>query len=77
MSTLTNSVNLFLDDIMQNALCCHNGTIKMNGRLITNLRFADDIDSLAGSEDEMIYLANKISEAASQFGTEINPTKPN
>ena len=41
--------NLFLEDIMQNALCCRNGTIKMNGRLITNLRFADDIDGLAGS----------------------------
>ena len=44
--------NLFLEDIMQKALCCHNGTIKMNGRLITNLRFADDIDGLAGSEDK-------------------------
>ena len=60
---------------MQNALCCHNGTIKMNGRLITNLRVADDIDGLAGLEDEIIYLANKISEAASKFGMEINPTK--
>ena len=60
---------------MQNALCCHNGTITINGRLITNLRFADDIDGLAGSEDEMISLENKISEAASKFGMEINPTK--
>ena len=47
----------------------------MNGRLITDLRFSDDIDGLAGSEDEMISLANKISEAASKFGMEINPTK--
>ena len=67
--------NLFLEVIMQNALVCHNGTIKMNGRLITNLRFADDIDCLAGSEDEMIFLANKTSEAASKFAMEINPTK--
>ena len=67
--------NLFLEDIMQNELCCHNGTIKMNGRLNTNLRFSDDIDGLAGSEDEMISLVNKISEAASKFGMEINPTK--
>ena len=41
----------------------------------TNLRFADDIDGLAGSKDEMVSLANKISEAASKFGMEINPTK--
>ena len=67
--------NLFLEDIMQNALFCHNGTIKMNGRIITNIRFADYIDGLASSEDEMISLANKISEAASKFSMEINPTK--
>ena len=60
---------------MQNALFCHNGTIKMNGRLITDLRFADDIDNLAGLEDEIISLANKISEAASTFGMEIKLTK--
>ena len=60
---------------MQNAPCYHNGTIKINGRLITNLRFADDIDGIAGSEDEMISLANKISEASSKFSMEINPTK--
>ena len=47
----------------------------MNGRLITNLRFAGDIDYLTGSEDEMISLANKISESANTFGMEINPTK--
>ena len=47
----------------------------MNGRLITNLWFVDDIDGLTVSEDEMISLANKISEAASKFGMEINPTK--
>ena len=53
----------------------------MNERIITNLRFADDIDGLAGSEDEMIIseisisLENKISEATSKFGMEINPTK--
>ena len=60
---------------MQNSLCCHNRTIKINGRIITNLRFSDDIDGLAGSEGEMISLANKISEAANKFGMEINPTK--
>ena len=47
----------------------------MNGRIITNLRFADDIGGLTGSEDEMISLANTISEVASKFGMEINPTK--
>ena len=32
----------------------HNGTIKMNGRIITDLRFADDIDGLADYEEELV-----------------------
>ena len=32
----------------------------MNRRIITNLRFADDIDGLAGSEEELVSLANNI-----------------
>ena len=66
---------LFLEEIMDNALHSHNDTIKMNGRLITDLRFADDIDGIAGSEEELVSLKNKISLEASKFGMEINPTK--
>ena len=31
----------------------HEGTVSIGGRTITNLRFADDIDSLAGEEEEL------------------------
>ena len=41
---------------MNDALSNHTGSIKINGRNITNLRFADDIDGLAGSEEELINL---------------------
>ena len=44
--------NLFLEQIMTNALENHKGTIAVGDRKITNLRFADDIDLMAGTADE-------------------------
>ena len=42
--------NIFLERIMETALENHEGTVSIGGRTITNLRFADDIDGLAGTE---------------------------
>ena len=36
---------------MTDALEDHEGTVSIGGRTITNLRFADDIDGLAGEEE--------------------------
>ena len=41
---------------MTGALEDHEGTVSTGGRAITNLRFADDIDVLAGEEEEMAKL---------------------
>ena len=49
-----------LDQIMNEALLDHEGTISIGGREIINLKFADDIDGLAGSESELSNLINKI-----------------
>ena len=38
---------------MTDALEDHGGTVSIGGRTITNLRFADDIDGLAGEEEEL------------------------
>ena len=38
---------------MTGALEDHEGTVSIGGRTITNLRFADDIDGLAGEEEEL------------------------
>ena len=38
---------------MTDALEYHEGTVSIGGRTITNLRFADDIDCLAGEEEEL------------------------
>ena len=37
--------NIFLEKIMTDALEYYDGTVSIGGRTITNLRFADDIDS--------------------------------
>ena len=41
---------------MTDALEDHEGTVSIGGRTITNLRFADDIDGLAGEEEELASL---------------------
>ena len=42
--------NIFPERIMTDALENHECTLNTGGRIITNLRFADDIDGLAGEE---------------------------
>ena len=38
---------------MTEAVEDHEGTVSNGGRTITNVRFADDIDDLAGEEEEL------------------------
>ena len=57
---------------MNEALLDHKGTEYIGGRVITNLRFADDIGSLAGSEHELVNLMNKIDSTSRNDGMEIN-----
>ena len=45
-----------LERIMTDALEDHEGLFNIGGRTITNLQFADDIDGLAGQEQELISL---------------------
>ena len=48
--------NIFLERIMTDALKDNEGTASIGGRTITDLRFADDIDGLAGEEEELANL---------------------
>ena len=52
--------NIFLERIMTDALEDHQGTVSIGGRTITNLRFADDIDGLAGKEEEIASLVDRL-----------------
>ena len=48
--------NIFLERIMTDAIEDHEGIVSIGGKTITNLRFADDIDDLAGEEEELANL---------------------
>ena len=53
----------------------HEGTVSTGGRTITNLRFADDIDGLAGQEQELVKLVNHLEEASTAHGMQISAQK--
>ena len=64
--------NIFLERIMAED---HEGTVSTGGRTITKLRFADDIDGLAGQEQELSKLVNHIEEASTAYGMQIGEEK--
>ena len=53
----------------------HNSTVSIGGRAITNLCFAYDIDSLAGEEEEMAKLVERLDKASTAYGMEIRAAK--
>ena len=68
-------VNIFLERIITDALEDHEGTVSIGGRTITNLRFADDIDSLAGEEEELANLVKRLDKASTAYSMEISAEK--
>ena len=67
--------SIFLDRIMTDALEDHEGTVSIGGRSITNLRFADDIDDLAGEEEELANLVERLDKASTAYGMEVSAEK--
>ena len=66
---------MFLEKIVTDALEDHEGTLCIGGRTITNLRFTDDIDGLAGEEEEVANLVEHLDKASTAYGMEINAKK--
>ena len=64
--------NIFLERILTDASEDHEGTVNIGGRTITNLRFADDIDGLAGEEEELANLVERLDKASTAYGMEIS-----
>ena len=75
MSTLTHPLQHISGRIMTDALEDHEGTVGIGGRTITNLRFADDIDGLAGEEGELANLVERLDKASTAYGMEISAEK--
>ena len=53
----------------------HEGTVSTGCRTITNLRFADDIDGLAGEEEELAKVVECLDKASTAYGMEISAEK--
>ena len=67
--------NIFLEKIMADTLEDPEGTVSIGGGTITNVRFADDIDSLAGQEQELVKLVNHFKEASTTYDMQISAEK--
>ena len=50
----------------------HEGTVSIGGRTITNFRSADDIDGLAGEEEELANSVERLDKASTTYGMEIS-----
>ena len=66
---------IFLERLMTDALEEHEGTVSIGGGTITNLRFSDDIDGLAGQEEEPAKLVERLDKASTPYGIEISAEK--
>ena len=60
---------------MTDALGDYKGTVSIGGRTITNLRFADDIDGLAGEEEKVANLVERLDKASTAYSMEISAEK--
>ena len=57
---------------MTDALEDHEGTVSIGCRTIANLRFADDIDGLAGEEEEQANLVERLDKVSTAYAMEIS-----
>ena len=60
---------------MTHALEDHEGTVSIEGRTVTNIRFADDIDGWAGVEEELAKWVEHLDKASTAYGMEISAEK--
>ena len=56
---------------MTDALEDHEHTVSIGCRKITNLHFTDDIDGLAGEEEELANLVERLNKASTAYSMEI------
>ena len=60
---------------MTGALEVQTGRVIIGGRTMNNLRFADDIDGLAGEEKGLVNLVNRLDETSVMYGMAISAEK--
>ena len=60
---------------MTGALEDHESTISIGGRTVTTLRFADDVNGLAGEEEELAKSVERLDTTSTAYGIEISAEK--
>ena len=60
---------------MTDTLEDHKGAVSIGGRTVINLCFADDIDGLAGEEEELAKLVERLDQSSTAYGMEISAEK--
>ena len=60
---------------MTDTLEDHEGTVSTGGRTITNLCFANEINGLAGEEEELAKLVECLDKASTAYSMEISAEK--
>ena len=76
MGSLRVRHDLYAEHIMQNArLDKAQAGMKIAGRNIDNLRYADDITLMAGSKEELKSLLRKVKEESEKVGLKLNIQK--
>ena len=66
---------IFLKWVISDALEEHDGKVSIGGRNIINLRFSDDIDTLAEEEQELDALVERFDKACTRYKMEISAEK--
>ena len=69
--------NIFHERIMSYVLEEHDGKVRIGGRNITKLRFADDIDAVAEEEQELEALVESLDKTCIRYKMEISTEKTN
>ena len=60
---------------MADAVEDHEGTVSIRGGTITNLHFADDTDGLAGEEEELANLVERLDKTSTAYDMEVSAEK--
>ena len=69
------SIWIIYEKYLQHQQDLYEGTLSIGGRTITNLRFAGDIDGLAGEEEELANLVKLLDKASTAYDMEISAEK--
>ncbi|KAL8610858.1 hypothetical protein ACOMHN_056713 [Nucella lapillus] len=67
--------NIYLENIMTEALSGFQPSISINGPPVCSLRFADDIDLTAGTKKELHDLTTRLETRSKAFGMEVSDEK--